>query len=262
MKVVILAGGLGTRLAEETSIRPKPMVEIGEHPILWHIMNIYSHYGFNDFIILLGYKGYVIKEYFANFFLHHSDISINLTDNSIDILNSQSQNWRVTLLDTGKDTMTGGRILQAKPYIDNQTFMLTYGDGLCDIDIHQLLAFHNHHQKAITMSAIQPDGRYGAICFGEGENVKSFLEKPKADSEELSNKGWVNGGLFVCEPRIFDYIQNHQTIFEQEPLQNLAKDNELMAFKHYGFWKCMDTLRDKQVLEDMWQTNPQWRIWK
>lgn len=262
MKVVILAGGLGTRLAEETSIRPKPMVEIGGHPILWHIMNIYSYYGFNEFIILLGYKGYVIKEYFANFFLHHSDISINLTDNSIDILNSQSQNWRVTLLDTGKDTMTGGRILQAKPYIGNQAFMLTYGDGLCNIDLHQLLAFHNNHQKAITMSAIQPDGRYGAICFGEGENVKNFLEKPKADPEGLSNKGWVNGGFFVCEPKIFDYIHNHQTIFEQEPLQNLAKDNELMAFKHYGFWKCMDTLRDKQVLEDMWQTNPQWRIWK
>ncbi len=262
MKVVILAGGLGTRLAEETSIRPKPMVEIGGYPILWHIMNIYSHYGFNDFIILLGYKGYVIKEYFTNFFLHHSNISINLSNNSVEILNSQSQNWKVTLLDTGKDTMTGGRILQAKPYIQNQTFMLTYGDGLCNINLKQLLSFHLSHKKSLTMSAIQPEGRYGAICFGKNNSVTSFLEKPKGDSQESENKGWVNGGFFVCEPKIFDYIEGDSTIFEQEPLMNLAQNNELVAFKHSGFWKCMDTLRDKQALEEMWQNNPKWKVWQ
>lgn len=262
MKVVILAGGLGTRLAEETSIRPKPMVEIGGYPILWHIMNIYSHYGFNDFIILLGYKGYVIKEYFTNFFLHHSNISINLSNNSVEILNSQSQNWKVTLLDTGKDTMTGGRILQAKPYIQNQTFMLTYGDGLCNINLKQLLSFHLSHKKSLTMSAIQPEGRYGAICFGKNNSVTSFLEKPKGDSQESENKGWVNGGFFVSEPKIFDYIEGDSTIFEQEPLMNLAQNNELVAFKHSGFWKCMDTLRDKQALEEMWQNNPKWKVWQ
>ncbi len=261
MKVVILAGGLGTRLAEETSIRPKPMVEIGGFPILWHIMKIYSHYGFNDFVILLGYKGYVIKEYFANFFLHNSDVSIDLSDNSMEILNSQSQNWKVTLLDTGKDTMTGGRILQVKPYINNQTFMLTYGDGLCDINLKELLAFHTTHKRYITMSAIQPEGRYGAISFGENNIVQSFLEKPKGDMQE-TNKGWVNGGFFVCEPAIFDYIQDLGTVFEQEPLINLARDKQLVAFKHFGFWKCMDTLRDKQMLESMWQNNPRWKVWQ
>ena len=261
MKVIILAGGLGTRLAEETSIRPKPMVEIGGYPILWHIMNIYSHYGFNDFIILLGYKGYVIKEYFTNFFIHNSDISINLSNNSIEILNSQSQNWKVTLLDTGKDTMTGGRILQAKPYTQDQTFMLTYGDGLCNINLKELVSFHHSHKKSLTMSAIQPEGRYGAICFGENNSVTSFLEKPKGDSQESENKGWVNGGFFVCEPKIFGYIEGDSTIFEQEPLMNLAQNNDLVAFKHSGFWKCMDTLRDKQALEEMWQNNPKWKVW-
>ncbi|WP_300451059.1 glucose-1-phosphate cytidylyltransferase [Helicobacter mastomyrinus] len=259
MKALILAGSLGTRLAEETSIKPKPMVEIGGFPILWHIMELYSHYGFNDFIILLGYKGYVIKEYFANFFLHNSDISINLKDNSIEILNSQSQNWKVTLLDTGKDTMTGGRILQAKPYINNQTFMLTYGDGLCDINLQSLLKFHKSHQKAITLTAIQPEGRYGAITFGENNRVEHFLEKPKGDSQ--NDKGWVNGGFFVCEPDIFTYIKDLQTIFEQEPLIRLAQNKELVAFKHYGFWQCMDTLRDKQMLEDLWLNNPKWKVW-
>ncbi|WP_295702048.1 glucose-1-phosphate cytidylyltransferase [Helicobacter japonicus] len=259
MKALILAGSLGTRLAEETSIKPKPMVEIGGFPILWHIMKLYSHYGFNDFIILLGYKGYVIKEYFANFFLHNSDISINLKDNSIEILNSQSQNWKVTLLDTGKDTMTGGRILQAKPYINNQTFMLTYGDGLCDINLQSLLKFHKSHQKAITLTAIQPEGRYGAITFGENNRVEHFLEKPKGDSQ--NDKGCVNGGFFVCEPDIFTYIKDLQTIFEQEPLIRLAQNKELVAFKHYGFWQCMDTLRDKQMLEDLWLNNPKWKVW-
>ncbi|RDU59114.1 glucose-1-phosphate cytidylyltransferase [Helicobacter marmotae] len=259
MKVLILAGGLGTRLAEETSIRPKPMVEIGGFPILWHIMQIYSHYGFNDFIILLGYKGYIIKEYFANFFLHNSDISINLKDNSIEILNSQSQNWRVTLLDTGKDTMTGGRILQAKPYIGNERFMLTYGDGLSDVNLHALLAFHKAHKKLATLTAIQPEGRYGAIAFGENDRVEHFLEKPKGDS---SPTGWVNGGFFVCECEVLSYIKDNQSIFEQAPLITLAKDKQLQAYKHYGFWQCMDTLRDKQLLEELWRNNPKWKVWQ
>lgn len=259
MKVLILAGGLGTRLAEETSIRPKPMVEIGGFPILWHIMQIYSHYGFNDFIILLGYKGYIIKEYFANFFLHNSDISINLKDNSIEILNSQSQNWRVTLLDTGKDTMTGGRILQAKPYIGNERFMLTYGDGLSDVNLHALLAFHKTHKKLATLTAIQPEGRYGAIAFGENDRVEHFLEKPKGDS---SPTGWVNGGFFVCECEVLSYIKDNQSIFEQAPLITLAKDKQLQAYKHYGFWQCMDTLRDKQLLEELWRNNPKWKVWQ
>lgn len=260
MKVLILAGGFGTRLSEETLIKPKPMVEVGGFPIIWHIMKIYSHYGFNDFIILLGYKGYLIKEYFANFFIHNSNISIDLTKNYIEPLNAPNEIWKITLLDTGIDTMTGGRILQAKPYLNNETFMFTYGDGVSDINITELINFHRKHKKLITMSAVLPEGRYGAINFGRNDIVEKFSEKPMGDNID-SNTGWVNAGFFVAEPKILDYIENNQTIFEQDTLVKLSQDKELMAYKHNGFWKCMDTLRDKNNLEKLWNTNPKWKVW-
>lgn len=260
MKVLILAGGLGTRISEETLVKPKPMVEIGGYPILWHIMKIYSYYGFNDFIILLGYKGYLIKEYFANFFIHNSNLEIDLTKNYIQPLNTPKEKWKITLLDTGINTMTGGRILQAKPYLDDETFMFTYGDGVSNINIKHLLKFHTEHKKLITMSAILPEGRYGAINFGENNIVEKFSEKPMGDKLD-SNFGWVNAGFFVAQTGIFDYIENNQTIFEQTSLVNLAKNKELIAYRHNGFWKCMDTLRDKNDLETMWHSNPIWKIW-
>ena len=227
MKVLILAGGFGTRLSEETDVRPKPMVEIGGKPILWHIMKIYSHYGFNEFVILLGYKGYYIKEYFAK-------------------------------LDTGVDTMTGGRIKRAKKFIGNKTFMLTYGDGVADIDIKRLLNFHKSHGKAIAMTSVQPEGRFGALSIEDENKVTRFLEKPKGDG------AWINGGFFVCEPKVLDYItEGDATIFERTPLENLAKDGELYTYKHTGFWKCMDTLRDKIQLNKMWDAGKaKWKIWK
>jgi glucose-1-phosphate cytidylyltransferase len=255
MKVVILAGGFGTRLSEETDIKPKPMVEIGNKPILWHIMKIYSTYGFNDFIICLGYKGYIIKEFFANYFLHMSDITINLEDNSIKVHSVKTEPWKVTLVDTGLNTMTGGRIKRVQKYIGNETFMLTYGDGVADINIKKLIEFHKKHGKYATVTAVQPSGRFGALEI-EGEKVISFKEKPKGDGS------WINGGFFVLEPEIFDYIEGDDTIWEEKPLENLAKDGQLMAFKHEGFWKAMDTLRDKRELEALWQSkNPPWRIW-
>lgn len=256
MKVLILAGGFGTRLSEETEIRPKPMVEIGGKPILWHIMKIYSHYGFNDFVILLGYKGYYIKEYFANYYLHQSDVTIDIATGRIEVLNNSSEPWKVTLLDTGINTMTGGRIKRAKTIVGNETFMLTYGDGVGDVNILELLKFHKSHGKAITITAAQPEGRFGALDIGENNIVKTFKEKPKGDG------AWVNAGFFVCEPKVFDYIEGDNTVFEKEPLQKLAEDGELYAFKHRGFWKPMDTLRDKLELQKLWDSGKApWKIW-
>jgi len=256
MKVVILAGGFGTRLSEETEVKPKPMVEIGGKPILWHIMKTYSSYGFTDFIILLGYKGYTIKEFFSNYFLHQSDITLDLVNNSMEVHQNQSEPWKVTLLDTGINTMTGGRIKRAKKYIGNEDFLLTYGDGLSDVDISALVNFHKGHMKAITMTAVQPDGRYGALDISGDNLISSFNEKPKGDGS------WINGGFFVCQPSVLDYIDGDETIFEQEPLSNLATDSQLMAFKHEGFWQSMDTLRDKKILCSLWDNkNAPWKNW-
>ena len=256
MKVFILAGGLGTRLAEETEIRPKPMVEIGGKPILWHIMKIYSYYGFNDFVILLGYKGYMIKEYFVNYFLHNSDVTIDLATNKLEVHDSYSENWKVTLLDTGLKTNTGGRIKRAKKYIGKETFMLTYGDGIGNINIKELLKFHQSHKGIITMTAVQPEGRYGALNIEDNFMISKFLEKP------LGDNAWVNGGFFVCEPEVLNYIEGDATIFEREPLENLSKDGKLYAYKHYGFWKCMDTLRDKIQLNELWEREKApWKLW-
>ncbi len=258
MKVVLLAGGLGTRLSEETDLKPKPMVEIGGKPILWHIMKLYSHYGFNEFVILLGYKSYVIKEYFANYFLHQSDVTIDLRDNSkMEIHNNSSEPWKVTLLDTGLHTMTGGRIKRAQKFIGNEPFMLTYGDGVSNVDIKKLVAFHKTHAKALTMTSVQPEGRFGALEIEKDGQVSSFKEKPKGDGN------WINGGFFVCDPKVFDYItEGDSTIFEQDPLMNLAKDDEIYAYKHTAFWKPMDTLRDKITLNEMYITNKApWVVW-
>lgn len=255
MKVIILAGGLGTRLSEETSLRPKPMVEIGGMPILWHIMKIYSSHGFNDFIICLGYKGYVIKEYFANYFLHKSDVTIDLKNNSLKVHDTQAEPWNITMVDTGIESMTGGRIKRIAPYV-NDTFLLTYGDGVGNVNINELVKFHKAHNKHCTITSVQPSGRFGALSINNNQMVNSFVEKPKGDG------AWINGGFFVCEPAVFDYIQGDQTIWEREPLEKLAADREMMAYKHSGFWKPMDTLRDKQELEHDWNTgNAKWKIW-
>jgi glucose-1-phosphate cytidylyltransferase len=258
MKVIILAGGYGSRLSEETEMRPKPMVEIGGFPILWHIMKIYGHYGFNDFIILCGYKGYIIKEYFANYFLHHADVTFDLENNKMEVHNNLSDPWKVTLLDTGLNSMTGGRILKAKPFIpEGEDFMLTYGDGVANVDINNLYEFHKSHGQAITMTSSQPEGRFGALDIFDNNRVGNFLEKPKGDGS------WINAGYFVCKSEIFDYItEGDQTIFEKTPLQNLAKDNKLYTYKHFGFWRPMDTMKDKQTLEELWKNgNALWKIW-
>lgn len=257
MKVLLLAGGFGTRLSEETEIRPKPMVEIGGKPILWHIMKIYSSYGFNEFVVLLGYKGYYIKEYFANYFLHQSDVTLDISTGKMEVLNNSSEPWKITLLDTGFDTMTGGRIKRAQDFVEDEAFMLTYGDGVSDINIEELVKFHKSHGKAMTMTSAQPDGRFGALNIEENFQVSSFQEKPKGDG------GWINAGFFVCEPKVFDYITDGDNcIFEQAPLQNLAKDGEIFTFKHSGFWKPMDTLRDKQELQRLWDSKKApWKVW-
>ena len=258
MKVVILAGGFGTRLSEETGLRPKPMVEIGGKPILWHIMKTYSEYGFNDFVILLGYKGYFIKEYFSNYFLHQSNVTFDLSSNSMEVHSNSSESWKVTLLDTGINTMTGGRIRKAKDFIGNNPFMLTYGDGVSDINILELVQFHKSHGKTVTMMSAQPDGRFGALDIGENNQVQEFKEKPKGDG------GWVNAGFFVCEPKVFDYItQDDSLVFEQSPLKELAKDSEIFTYKHNGFWKPMDSLKDKNDLNALWNENmAPWKVWK
>jgi glucose-1-phosphate cytidylyltransferase len=256
MKVLILGGGFGTRLSEETVLKPKPMAEIGDKPILWHIMKLYSSYGFNDFVILLGYKGYYIKEYFANYFLHNSSISITLNENKIEVLKNTVEPWKVTLLDTGLETMTGGRIKRAQEIVGDNSFMLTYGDGVSDINIKSLVDSHKSHGKAITMTAIQPEGRFGALEVDDTGKVHSFLEKPKGDGK------WINGGFFVCSPKVFDYIDGDDSVFEKDPLEQLARDGELYSYKHSGFWKCMDTLSDKNSLNQLWKTNQaKWKTW-
>jgi glucose-1-phosphate cytidylyltransferase len=256
MKVVILAGGLGTRLSEETDLKPKPMVEIGEFPIIWHIMKIYSYYGFTDFIICLGYKGYVIKEYFANYFLHKSDIEIDIKNNEIEYLNSKTEPWKIKLIDTGLNTMTGGRIKRVKKYLENETFMMTYGDGLSNVNLNLLEQFHLKSNKMVSVTAVQPTGRFGSLSIKEEDNITTFLEKPPGDNF------WINGGFFVMEPDVFDFIKGDQTIWEREPLEQISNINQLIAFKHNGFWHPMDTLRDKNYLNELWKSgNAPWRLW-
>lgn len=258
MKVVIFAGGLGTRISEETDIRPKPIVEIGGKPILWHIMKIYSHYGFNDFIICLGYKGYVIKEYFMNYFLHNSDITIDLKNNSTEILGSNAEAFKVTLVETGLDTKTAGRLKKVQKYIGKEDFMLTYGDGVSDVNLKELLAFHKKHNKAATVTAIQMDARFGGLDLNGNGEVLSFREKAKDESK------WINGGFFILKPEIFNYLEGDMDnmMWEDEPLEKLTHNNELVAFRHTGFWKCMDALRDKIELEELWKENKaKWKVW-
>lgn len=256
MKVVILAGGFGSRLSEETSLKPKPMVEIGGMPILWHIMKIYSAHGFNEFIILCGYKGYMIKEYFANYYAHLSDMTIDLEKNTISYHKNKAEHWKITLVDTGLESMTGGRIKRVRDYLGEDPFFLTYGDGLSNVNIKDLLDFHQSHKGAITMTAVQPEGRFGSLQIGDNNEVVSFTEKPKGDGV------WINGGFFVCEAKIFDYLENDATIFEKQPLEQLAQDGELFSFKHTDFWKPMDMLRDKMELEEMWKNDlAPWKIW-
>jgi glucose-1-phosphate cytidylyltransferase len=258
MKVVIFAGGLGTRISEETDARPKPMVEIGGKPILWHIMKIYSQYGFNDFIICLGYKGYIIKEYFMHYFLHNSDITIELGNNKVEIHGSNTEAFKVTLVDTGQQTKTAGRLQQVKKYVDQEDFMLTYGDGLSDVNLQHLLDFHKSQNKIATVTAVQMDARFGGMDLGPGGEVTSFREKAKDESK------WINGGFFVLKPEVFNYLPGEMTdmMWEDEPLEKLTADHQLAAFKHKGFWKCMDALRDKLELEALWQTNQaKWKVW-
>lgn len=256
MKAVILAGGLGTRLSEETESKPKPMVEIDGKPILWHVMKIYSAYGINDFIICCGYKGYVIKEYFANYFLHTSDVTFDMQNNQMHVHESKAEPWKVTLVDTGDKTMTGGRLKYIKDYVkDDEAFCFTYGDGVGDVDIRQLIEFHRQQNVLATLTATQPPGRFGALAMNE-HKVEGFQEKPQGDG------GWINGGFFVLSPKVIDYIDNETTVWEQEPMQNLAHDGQLAAYKHSGFWQPMDTLRDKQHLQALWQSGKApWKVW-
>lgn len=246
MKVVILAGGYGTRISEESHLKPKPMIDIGDMPILWHIMKYYSCFGHNDFIICCGYKGYVIKEYFANYYLHHSDITFDFSDSNKMIIHANiAEPWRVTLVETGINTMTGGRVKRIKDFIDDEPFMLTYGDGVSDVDINKLIDFHKDNGKIATLTAIQPGGRFGVLIINDSAQIVSFSEKSKKDG------GWINGGFMVLEPKIFDYIEDDQTILEKYPLERLANEGQLVAYKHNGFWQCMDTLRDKQLIEGL-----------
>jgi glucose-1-phosphate cytidylyltransferase len=256
MKAVILAGGLGTRLSEETSVRPKPMVEIGGKPILWHIMKMYSHYGVNDFVICCGYKGYVIKEYFANYFLHMSDVTFDMRNNRMEVHQKRAEPWNVTLVDTGDESMTGGRLLRVAEYVRNEeAFCLTYGDGVSSVNIGAAIDFHRTHGKAATLTATYPPGRFGALDI-QGHQIRQFMEKPRGDGS------MINGGFFVLSPRVLDYLENDATIWEQQPLQRLATDGELMAFEHEGFWQPMDTLRDKTFLEELWASGKApWKTW-
>ncbi len=257
MKVVILAGGLGTRISEESSVRPKPMVEVGGMPILWHIMKIYSHYGLNDFVICLGYRGEYIKQYFADFCLRRSDVVFDLKRNSMELRNTRVDPWRITCVDTGENSMTGGRLKRVRDLIDG-TFCCTYGDGVSDVDVRALIDLHRSHGRLATLTAVQPGGRFGAFQLQDNDTqIGSFAEKPKGDG------AWVNGGFFVLEPQVLDYVADDSTTWEREPLENLARDGQLHAYRHSGFWQPLDTLRDKQVLNDLWSSGkPPWKLWK
>ena len=257
MKVLILAGGLGTRLSEETVLKPKPMVEIGGKPILWHIMKIYSHWGFNDFIILTGYKSHIIKDYFVHYYQQYSDITVDMRNNSVEIHRMQTEPWKVTMLYTGQETMTGSRIKKAQEYIGNEPFLLTYGDGVADVNIPQIIDEHKKSGKLVTMTAVQPAGRFGALIIKDDNIITSFMEKPKGE------ESWINGGFFVCEPKVFDYIgEGNGVTFEREPLETIAKENQLHAYKHYGFWRPMDTLREKNELTELWMSGKApWALW-
>lgn len=257
MKCVILAGGFGTRLSEETETKPKPMVEVGGRPILWHIMKIFSFYGINDFVICLGYKGYVIKEYFLNYGLHMSDVTMNFRDNTTTIHQNSVEPWKVTLIDTGNDSMTGGRLLRIKDYVGDETFCLTYGDGVANVNVAELIAFHKAHGKWATVTAVQPPGRFGSLSLnGDGSSVQAFVEKPAGDSS------YINGGFFVLEGQIFDLIEGDETVWEQNPMVELARRNQLGAYRHAGYWQAMDTLRDRKKLESLWASgHAPWKIW-
>lgn len=258
MKVIILAGGFGTRISEESHLKPKPMIEIANMPILWHIMKSYSYYGFNDFIICCGYKGYVIKEFFADYYLHNSDVTFDFKENNKMIIhNNVAEPWKVTLIDTGLNTMTGGRIKRVKDYIGNETFLMTYGDGVSDVDINKVVNYHKEQGKLATMTAVQPGGRFGTLDIGEDSSILRFAEKTKEDG------GWINAGFMVLEPSVIDYIENDQTTFEKFPLEQLSKEGQLKAYMHYGFWQCMDTLRDKMYLEELLEKGQApWKVWE
>ncbi|MCZ7454869.1 Glucose-1-phosphate cytidylyltransferase [compost metagenome] len=255
MKAVILAGGLGTRISEETSSRPKPMVEIGNRPILWHIMKIYSQHGINDFVVCCGYKGYLIKEYFANYFLHMSDVTFDMQNNKMEILQNSAEPWRVSLIDTGESTMTGGRLKRVQNYLDDEDFCLTYGDGVGDVDITAVVNFHKEQGRLATLTAMQPPGRFGSLAL-DGHQIKHFQEKPQGEG------GWINGGFFVLSPKVMDYIGGDESVWEREPLESLARNQQLNAWFHNGFWQPMDTLRDKNHLEELWASGQApWKIW-
>lgn len=256
MKAVILAGGLGTRISEETNLKPKPMIEIGGKPILWHILKIYSHYGINDFVICCGYKGYVIKEYFANYFLHTSDTTFDMTDNSVTVHNRNAEPWKVTVVDTGENTLTGGRLARVRDHLGDEPFCFTYGDGVADVNIADLIAHHAREGRAATLTAVQPPGRFGTLAFERGRIIR-FEEKPQGDGS------WINGGFFVLNPSVIDLIDGDQCTWEQQPLQVLAQNGDLSAYHHQGFWQPMDTLRDKNLLERLWQEGQApWKVWK
>ena len=259
MKVVIFAGGKGTRISEESHLRPKPMIEVGGKPILWHIMKSYAEYGHNEFIICLGYKGYMIKEYFLNYHFHNADVTVDLSDNSVEVHKSKSENFKVTLVDTGLETMTAGRLKRIEPSIDkNEDFMLTYGDGVADIDLDKELSFHKNHGKICTMAIVQPGSRFGVLDMDENNVVRNFIEKPKEDG------AWINGGFFILKPEVFQYLKDYDAdpiMWEAKPLDDLTKTGELVAYKHHGFWKCMDTMRDNHDLNKMWDDKPKWKNW-
>jgi glucose-1-phosphate cytidylyltransferase len=257
MKVVIFAGGRGTRISEESSLRPKPMIEIGGKPILWHIMKIYAAYGHTEFIICLGYKGWMIKEYFANYFLHNADITVDLSNNSLQVHNNNAEPFKVSLIDTGLDTMTAGRLKRVLPYVGNETFMLTYGDGVCNVNIDELVNFHKQHGKICTMTAIQATSRFGVIKMEDDGRIDSFEEKPEDSGT------WINGGFFVIEPEIAKFLKDDadDIMWERQPMDDLARDGEIVAYRHHDFWKCMDTLRDKEEMENLWQNEPLWKKW-
>ena len=255
MKAVILAGGFGTRISEETNLKPKPMIEIGGMPILWHIMKIYSSYGINEFVICCGYKGYVVKEYFANYFLHMSDVTFDMKNNKMEVNQKFAESWKVTLVDTGLNTMTGGRLKKIQKYLDNETFCFTYGDGLANIDLKKLINFHKKSNSFATLTAVQPPGKYGALNLNNNKVIK-FEEKPAGDGS------WINGGFFVLEPEIFNYLKDDSTVWEKEPLEKMAKQNKVAAYKHDGFWQALDTLRDKNHLQSLWDSNKApWKVW-